>query len=219
MIKCCIFDLDGTLLDTLRTITYYVNKTFEDEGVSPITNEECRYFAGSGPRKLIERALFSKGIDDPERVSEILKKYRNNYDSAPLYLTAPFDGITEMLDTLIKNGILVGVVSNKQHESVVPAIESFFGSRFSMVLGSREGVPLKPAPDAFYIMMKELGVKADEVCYVGDIDIDMQTGKAFGAKKTVGVTWGFRDRAELIENGADVIISSPDELIAEVLSR
>lgn len=217
MIKCCIFDLDGTLLDTLKTITYYVNKTLEDEGLAPITPEECRYFAGSGPRKLIERTLFSKGINDPERVSDILKKYRSNYDSAPLYLTAPFDGITEMLDALIKNGILLGVVSNKQHESVVPSIKNFFGDRFAAVLGSREGVPLKPAPDAFYMMMEELGVEADEVCYVGDIDIDMQTGKAFGAKKTVGVSWGFRDREELVRSGADVIISSPSELVDEVI--
>lgn len=216
MIKCCIFDLDGTLLDTLKTITYYVNRTIEDEGFSPITLDECRRFVGNGPKELIERALKSKGYTDETGALGILRKYRENYDSAPYYLTRPYDGVSDMLDALRERGILTAVISNKQNEAVVPSVKHFFGDRFALAYGSREGVPLKPAPDAIYNMLDELGVRADEVVYIGDSEVDIETGKAFGSAKTVGVSWGFRTADELIKKGADVIISSPKELMLNI---
>ncbi len=217
MIKAFIFDLDGTLLDTLSTITYYVNKTLQSEGFSPITEDECRYFVGNGPEMLIRRALISRGCSDGEYALELLGKYKSNYDVSPLYLTAPFPGIEELLSALSERGILIGVVSNKQEKAVIEVVSHFFGDKVDAVRGSREGVPLKPAPDAIYEMMSELGVTADEVVYVGDTDVDMKTGRAFGATRTVGVLWGFRDKAELLENGADAIVSSPSELVSEAL--
>lgn len=217
MIKAFIFDLDGTLLDTLATITYYVNKTLQKEGFSPITEDECRYFVGNGPEMLIRRALISRGCADGERALDLLGKYKSNYDVAPLYLTAPFEGIEELLSALSERGILIGVVSNKQEKAVLEVVRHFFGDRVDAVRGSREGVPLKPEPDAIYEMMRELGVTSDEVVYVGDTDVDMKTGKAFGAARTVGALWGFRDKEELLVNGADALVSSPSELISEVL--
>ena len=216
MIKACIFDLDGTLLDTLSTITYYVNQTLQKEGFSPITEDECRYFVGDGPYKLIQRSLASKGCTDEAVICDVLKKYRNNYDKAPQYLTAPFDGIPELLLELSSRGILVGVVSNKQDEATVPTVRHFFGDKVTLARGSKAGVPLKPAPDAVYSMLDELGVKPEETVYVGDTGVDMQTGKAFSAARTIGVLWGFRPKEELIENGADVIVTSPNEIIEEV---
>ena len=112
MIKCCIFDLDGTLLDTLSTITYYVNKTLQSAGFAPVTEEECKYFAGDGPKNLIKRALLSKGCEDDKVAAELLSRYRKNYDEAPEYLTAPFLGIEDFLSELSWSGILIGVVSN-----------------------------------------------------------------------------------------------------------
>ena len=217
MIKCCIFDLDGTLLDTLSTITHYVNKTLQKAGFEAITEDECRYYAGDGPKKLIKRSLLSKGCEDEGVAAELLLKYRKNYDEEPEYLTAPFDGICELLEELKARGILVGVVSNKQDEATVPTVKHFFGDKVTLARGSKEGVPLKPAPDALFAVLSELGVLPEETVYVGDTGVDMQTGKAFGAKKTVGVLWGFRQERELWDNGADVVVSTVEELLTEVL--
>jgi len=216
MIKCFIFDLDGTLLDTIGTITYYVNKVIIDEGLSPITEEECKYFAGNGAETLIRRTLKSKGIEDESEVKRILGLYKHEYDSAPLYGTAPYDGIIDVLKNLKKKGILTAVISNKQHEATVPAVRHFLGDLIDVVRGGKDGVPLKPAPDGVYAIMKELDVMSDEVVYVGDTGVDMETGKAFGANRTVGVLWGFRKREELERAGADRIIFAPSELLTEV---
>lgn len=216
MIKACIFDLDGTLLDTLSTITYYVNKTLQSRGFDAITTDECRYFAGDGPKNLISRALASKGCVDETFANAVLAEYRANYDSDPRYLTKPFDGVISMLDALIADGIKIGVISNKQHEAAVPGIKHFFGERVTLTRGSMPGVPLKPHPQAVFEMLDELGVSPEETAFVGDTGVDIQTAKNYGAALSIGVLWGFRPKEELLENGADVIISSPSEIIDEV---
>ena len=216
MIKCVVFDLDGTLLDTISTITYYVNRTLQSFGFEPITEDECKYFAGDGPENLIRRSLHSKGCDDEALLLTVLSRYKANYAEAPLYLTEPFSGIVDMLKSLSSRGVKVAVVSNKQDEAVADVVSHFFGELVHLSRGSRAGVPLKPAPDALFDVMHELDVKASEVAYVGDTNVDMQTGRAFGAALTVGVLWGFRERRELVENGADVIVSSVRELLSEV---
>ncbi len=216
MIKCCIFDLDGTLLNTLSTITYYVNKTLEQEGLSPITEEECKYFVGDGPELLIRRALASKGYLNDGGVLRILKKYKENYSASPLWLTEPYEGVMDMLRDLSEKGIACAIISNKQHEAVIPVVRSFFKDLITLARGAMAGVPLKPKPDAVYMMLNELGVLPEEVVYVGDTGVDMQTGRAFSAAKTIGVTWGFRDQQELVKSGADVVVSSTAELLSEV---
>ncbi len=218
MIKCCIFDLDGTLLDTISTITYYVNKTFAEEGIAPITEEECKFFVGDGPKMLIERALASKNYGKCGGVSRILEKYKQNYAQDKLYLTKPYDGIYDVLRALSARGIICAVLSNKQDEATVPVVKSFFGDLITLARGARDGVALKPSPDAVYEIMSELGVNPSEVVYIGDTGVDMKTGKAFSAEKTIGVAWGFRSRRELSENGADAIAENAEELLSEVLS-
>ncbi len=218
MIKCCIFDLDGTLLNTIKTITYYVNKTFSEEGLSHITEEECKLFVGDGPRNLIERALASKNYKEEGGVSRILEKYKQNYSADNLYLTEPYSGLREALSVLRERGIICAVLSNKQDEATVPVVKAFFGELVALARGAREGVPLKPFPNAALEIMKELGVSPSEVAYIGDTAVDMKTGKAFSAAKTIGVSWGFRERGELEEGGADVIVDSAEELLLEVLS-
>lgn len=218
MIKCCIFDLDGTLLDTLDTITYYVNRQMRALGLSEITRDECKYFVGDGPEKLIRRALSSRGYDNEGGVSKILEEYKADYNSDPFYLTRPYDGICEMLKALSDAGLKTAVISNKQHESAEPAVRRFFGDLINTARGSRPGIPLKPAPDAIIKIMNELGVEASDVAYIGDTGVDMRTGKAFCAAKTVGVEWGFRERRELEMCGADAIVSNTQELLAEIMS-
>ncbi len=218
MIKCCIFDLDGTLLNTISTISYYVNKTFAAEGIEAITEEECKSFVGDGPQKLIERALASKKRCKCGGVSRILENYKKNYASDNLYLTAPYDGIKDMLIKLSEKKIVCAVLSNKQEEATVPIVEAFFGELIKLTRGARDGVPLKPSPDAVFEIIRELGFSPSETAYIGDTGVDMKTGKAFSAKKTIGVTWGFRDSRELLENGADVIVDNAEELLSEVLA-
>lgn len=219
MIKCCIFDLDGTLLNTLTTITYYVNLTTKKRGIAPITEEECKGFIGNGALNLMRRTLASKGIVDEEMSVELWKEYMDEYNVDSMYLTVPYDGIPELLSSLKEKGILLGVLSNKQDSSTQDVVNKILPGLFDRVRGDRaDSTPLKPAPDGLFNMMEELGVKADEVLYIGDTSVDMKTGKAAGVKKTVGVLWGFRSREELIESGADVLAQRAEDILAEVFS-
>ena len=217
MIKACIFDLDGTLLDTISTITYYVNLTLVGEGVEPITEQECKIFVGDGARLLIRRALASRGITDTDYAERVLRKYSAAYDSDPYHLTRVYPGITETVTELRRAGIRLGVLSNKPHSATVQVIESFFDGEFDFVLGAREGVPLKPEPTAALSLAGEMGASPTEVAFIGDTSVDILTAKNMGAALAVGVLWGFRTEDELAAAGADRVISEPAELISEVL--
>lgn len=219
MIKACIFDLDGTLLNTLPTITYYVNKTITDIGLSEITLDECRSFIGHGARRLIESTLHSKGIDDTALIDSTLMSYNARYDRDTLYLTALYDGVASMVDSLYSAGIKLAVLSNKPDKTTNDIIARFFPGRFSAVRGGRADMPLKPAPDALFDMMRELGVHPNEVMYIGDTGVDVETGKNANVYKTVGVSWGFRPVSELLRTGADVIVDTPDLIVKEALSN
>ena len=216
MIKCCIFDLDGTILDTITTITYYVNVTLEKNGIPPITEDECKYFAGNGARLLIERSLNSKGIYDEGEISRILAEYVLAYDEAPLHLTAPFRGITEMLSELKASGLKLAVLSNKPDTAVKSIIEHFFPNVFDDAAGGMDGVPLKPDPTAARNILARLAISESETAWVGDTSTDIETGKNLGAAISIGVLWGFRKRDELEAAGADAIVSDPSEITSEV---
>lgn len=214
MIKACLFDLDGTLLDTLDSIRYYLNLTLEKRGLLPVSRSDARIFVGNGAEKLVNRALCAAGIDLSEagRVEfrdDALREYVDAYDANPFYLTKPYDGIIEAIDKLYERGILLAVISNKPDSTVKQLVKMHFGDKFSCVFGAREGVPLKPDPTSPLDICRQLGVKASEVAYFGDTGTDMQTGKAFGCALNVGVDWGFRDEEELRSFGADVVISHP----------
>lgn len=219
MIKACIFDLDGTALDTIHAITHFVNATFEMHSLPPITEDECKIFVGNGARVLIERALSSKGVTERERIEKILSDYNAKYDAEPLALTKPFDGIIPLFEGLRAFGVHIAILSNKPETVVVPLVRHFFGDLVEITRGGSEGVPLKPDPAVCFEIANKLCVSPSEVVYVGDTNTDMQTGVNFGAEVSVGVLWGFRGRYELEAAGADVIVSSPSGIFDIVKNK
>lgn len=217
MIKFCIFDLDGTLFNTLTTITHYVNLVLTRHNIATITEEECSSFIGHGAKILIRRALASKGIIDDVFAAELLAEYNAAYNADTLYLTSPYENIPELLYGLKNKGIRLGVLSNKPDVTTNIIINSFFPGLFDDVRGGREGVALKPSPDAVLMMMKDAEISSDEVMYIGDTGVDVETGKRANVGCTVGVCWGFRTVAELEEGGADVLAVTPTDIMAEVM--
>lgn len=217
MIKTCLFDLDGTLLDTLETIKYYLNRTADKFGLPHVSREETRIFVGNGAKNLVARVFEKYGIDTdkPENAAtrdEFFREYVDSYDASPFYLTTPYDGIPELVSTLRERGIRLAVISNKPDPTVKQLIKDNFGDSFDIVEGAMEGVALKPSPDAPLSICKRLGVLPSETAYVGDTGTDMKTGIAYGALLNVGVLWGFRGASELVECGATHVVSSPDEI-------
>ena len=210
--KYCIFDLDGTILDTITTITYYVNETLKLVGLPPISEDEGKIFAGNGAYKLIERTLGKYGITDEAEIQRVLKIYKDMYDKEPLYHTRVFDGIKDVLLRLKDEGHKLGVVSNKPDTAAVPIVEHFFPGIFDCVSGALDGVPVKPAPDLPLRILLKMGGTPEECAFVGDTYVDMETGVNLGAKMKVGVLWGFRSREELEASGASVIAENASRL-------
>ena len=216
MYKACIFDLDGTLTDTLESLTYSVNATLRELHLPAITSEQCKSFVGSGARFLIERALEASGDSELVRVEEAMKIYGRIFKAHCTYRVAPYEGIVDMLKTLKDAGIRMAVLSNKPHLQTIDVVREFFGEdTFLHVQGQQEGVPRKPDPTAALLIAEKLGVDPKECVYIGDSDVDMQTGNAAGME-TVGVSWGFRTKDVLIEHGAKHTIDYPKELISIV---
>ncbi len=217
MTKLCIFDLDGTVLDTVGTIAHYGNLSLEKNGVEPIPLKEYNYLAGDGARVLIRRMLEFRHSYTQELWERVYSDYMTAYDLAPTYGTSVFEGLKEVLDSLKGRGIDLAVVSNKPDPAAKAAIRTFYGEGyFSPVIGASDGLPLKPDPTAVLALAKAKGVSAADCLYVGDTSTDMLTGKRAGMF-TVGVLWGFRGREELLENGADAIIERPKELLKYIL--
>lgn len=213
MIKCCIFDLDGTLLDTLDTITYYVNKTLLAHGIESITREECSGFVGNGADSLIRRSLESRGIVDEDLCCKYLAEYKSYYEENPYYLTRPYDGIEELISTLSKREILLAVLSNKPERATRATVSHFFGDSFRIVFGGRDNIPLKPAPDSAFEILERLSLSPYECAYVGDTETDVHTAKNFGALVSIAVLWGFRTKEELINSGAECLVCHPREIV------
>ena len=214
MIKCCIFDLDGTILDTISTITYFVNITLQKFGYKSITEEQCKYFVGNGARVLIERTLAHFGVTDKKTVDTVLEAYDKEYKSNPYYLTSRFDGMRETLLGLRDRGVKLAVISNKQDPIAKEAVEHFYPNLFDLVVGGREGVPLKPAPDAPLSILNELEISPDECAFIGDTSVDVETGVNIGARLVIGVLWGFRKIDEL--GAVGFIASCPVDILTAV---
>ena len=213
MTKLCIFDLDGTVLDTVHTIAYYGNYALSKHGIEPIEDNEYNYFAGNGAVNLIKRALKFRNCLTDELFERVFADYNTAYNADTSYLTAPFDGIRETLDSIKAQGIKMAILSNKPHFATCGVINALFGEGyFDCVCGQRENVPIKPDPTAVLAILQELHVKPEECLYIGDTGTDMKTGKNAGLY-TVGVTWGFRGEDELLQNGADRIIHKPCQLL------
>ena len=213
MIKACLFDLDGTLLDTLTTISHYGNRALSEYGIDPADKEEYKYFAGNGARILVERMLRFREAYSEENFQNVYNFYMESYDSNPTYLTEPYDGIEEMLLSLKDMGIKTGVISNKPDYAAKSVCKNKLnGTLVDFVQGQKEGVPIKPDPAGPMEVLTVLGFLPEETLYVGDSGVDMQTGKNLGSY-TVGVSWGFRGVEELTQSGADEIVYSPLDII------
>lgn len=213
MIKLCIFDLDGTVLDTVHTIAYYGNYALSKNGIEPIDAQEYKYFAGNGAVNLIKRALRFRDMLTDAIFEKVFADYNTAYNANTSYLTAPFEGIKETLDAIKAQDIKMAILSNKPHFATCGVIHSLFGEGyFECVYGQRENVPIKPDPSAVHQIMEQFHVKPEECLYIGDTGTDMQTGKNANLC-TVGVLWGFRGREELQASGADFIIEKPKQLL------
>lgn len=210
-LKAFIFDLDGTLIDSLADIAESINRMLDARGYPRCEQEIFKQMVGDGMEKLVERALPEK-VRSEELIKICVEEYRANYDKLWNVQTRPYAGIVEMLAELKGRGVKLGVISNKAHRFTVPMTEHFFGKTcFDHILGQRAEVPRKPAPDGAHEMAAFLGLRTDEMAYVGDSGIDMAFAKASGML-AIGVRWGFRSEVELSEHGADVLISSPKDL-------
>ena len=210
--KLCIFDLDGTLIDTLDTIAHFVNGALAPHGLGPIERERFKYFAGDGARNLMTRSLGAAG-GAPGILPRALAEYNAAYNANSLHLTTVYEGIPELLAGLRDAGVMSAVLTNKPHDTTGNVLSSLFpAGTFAAYSGDMPGRPLKPDPAGAFEMMRTLGVSPGECVYVGDTGTDMLTGKAAGLF-TVGALWGFRGREELEGAGADAIIAHPAELL------
>ena len=209
MYKAAIFDLDGTVADTLTGITHFVNRATAHFGLSSVSSEKIKYYVGDGAAVLIERVLSDVG--GIEQKQQILEYYNALYNGDPYYKLKAFPGIPEMLDSLKQKGIKLAVLSNKPHTATAPICERLFHGRFDIVQGHVDGLPHKPDITGVMKICADLGVRPEECVYAGDTGVDMKTGKQAGMF-TVGVLWGFRKQQELEQNGADRIVAHPKQL-------
>lgn len=210
MIDTVIFDMDGTLLDTLEDLADAVNEGLAVCGYPSRTLEEIRYFIGNGVRRLITEAV-PEGTSEAD-IETCIAAFKEYYAQHWQDKTVPYKGILELLSELKKRGVKTAVISNKYDQAVLQLCKDYFPESFDVARGEREGVPRKPAPDGIYAILEELGSEKKNAVYVGDSEVDMATAQNAGLA-SVGVTWGFRDRQLLEEKKADYIIDRPEELL------
>lgn len=219
MIKLIIFDLDGTLLNTINDLGKSCNYILEQQGFPTHPLQAYRFFVGNGVSKLIERAL-PETQRSPEFVEKLRKQFVEYYSIHSEDETAPYPGIMKMLKELESKQIKLAVASNKFIEGTQSLVQKFFPDiQFVSVLGQREGIPVKPDPQIVYDVMREAGItNKNEILYAGDSGADMQTCENSGIKG-IGVLWGFRSKEELLENGAEYIVEDPSEIVQLALQK
>ena len=212
MNKVFIFDLDGTLLDTLGDLAASVNYALRTHGMPEHSIDDVRRFVGNGVRKLMERAI-PDGAANPD-FEATFATFREYYMQHSLDTTCPYDGIPETLIELKARGCRLAVVSNKMMAATQELCRHFFQDTIEVAIGENEaqGIRKKPAPDTVFAALQSLGVEKDNAVYVGDSDVDIQTAANAGLP-CISVLWGFRDRDFLIQHGAKTFISAPSELL------
>ncbi|XXF78741.1 HAD family hydrolase [Myxococcaceae bacterium GXIMD 01537] len=211
-VRAALFDLDGTLLDSLADIGTSMNHALAAQGLPTHPLPAYRHFVGEGVRVLVHKAAAPEAREDVHEA--LLARYRAYYDAHLLDFTRPFPGLHSVLEGLAADGVRLGVLSNKSDGFTRRLVAHFFpGVPFGAVYGERPGVPRKPDPTAALGLAAELGVPAEACAFVGDTAIDMGTARAAGMY-AVGVTWGFRDADELRAAGAQVLATTAEELLA-----
>ena len=210
MYKNYIFDLDGTLLNTLADLASSTNYALRQYGMPERSVDDVRRFVGNGVGKLIERAI-PEGLANPQ-YEDVLATFRKHYMLHSLDTTAPYPGIESLLHSLRSHGCNVAVVSNKFYNATVELCRHFFADTVEVAIGERENIRRKPAPDTVFEAMRQLGVSGEDTVYVGDSDVDVATARNSGIP-CISVLWGFRDRDFLIEHGATTFVNTPEDII------
>ncbi len=219
MIKACIFDLDGTLADTLVSIATATNKALEAVGCPPQPTDAYRYYAGDGARTLIRRALKAAGDTSCGKFDETYRVYCDIFEKDCTFKVTVFDGMTQVLEQMKAEGLRLAVLSNKPHERAKDVIRKLFGEGlFDVVQGQVDGLAKKPDPSGALKIMEGFGLTPETCMYIGDTNTDMKTGNSAGMY-TVGVLWGFRDKKELLDNHAQALAQRPEDLLRLVREK
>ncbi|MBM3295265.1 MAG: HAD family hydrolase [Candidatus Aminicenantes bacterium] len=211
--RAVIFDLDGTLLDTIEDLTEAMNAALRTLGLPERTIAECKTFVGDGVATFVKRVLPLRAGDDPSLARRLLGLMRAEYAVRLAVKTRPYPGIPEILEALGERRIPAAVLSNKPHDSTRAVVRRFFPRRnFRLVLGAREGVPPKPDPAGAFEIARRLGLPPADFFYLGDTNTDMQTAVAAGMFPA-GALWGFRTSGELLANGARALLERPAQVL------
>ena len=209
--RYAIFDLDGTLLDTLDDLTDSMNYMLGKHNFPLRTRDEVRNFVGNGVRKLVERAVPPEYKADEEFIDKFYDDFSLYYNSHSDIKTSPYPGTLDMLDRLLENGFDIAIVSNKIDSAVKSLSAKFFGERIKSAIGEKPSIRHKPEPDMVFMAMEEMGADKENSIYIGDSEVDIQTAKNAGIP-CISVLWGFKDRKFLEDSGATVIVESMEEL-------
>lgn len=211
--KAVIFDLDGTLSDSIASIKYCADRAVAPFGYGPFDVEQYYYFVGDGAANLIRRCLIAGGDTGLLHFEEAYALYRKLFQDDCMYQVKPYEGIPQLLKDLKERGLKIAVLSNKPHAETIRVIETLFGKDcFDVIQGQEPDIAIKPSPEGGFRILEKLRIRPEEALYLGDTATDMKTGKALGAF-TVGALWGFRDREELESGHADAVIDRPGELM------
>lgn len=210
MIKAVLFDLDGTLVNSLDDLANATNFALQKNGFPGHKTEKYKYFVGDGMLKLIERSL-PENRRDSDTLSKVHKDFLEYYGEHFFDLTTDYEGIKKVLYELKKDGFMLLVISNKAEVMAKLVVEKVFGDVFDVVVGKREGYPAKPDPALTLKIIQELKISPKECVFIGDSGMDMKTAVSCGCVP-VGVLWGFRTEKELKENGAEYLLSHPQQI-------
>ncbi len=217
MKKLVIFDLDGTLVDSIYDLGDCVNTALRFFGLPENTLSEYYSFVGNGIENLIRTSLKDRGNDD-ELYKKVREVFDREYKAHSNDKTCPYEGVEALLDVLSEKGIETAVLTNKAEEFVGAILKkSFPNHEFSVARGQREGIPRKPDPEALLRLIEERGFQIQDCVYVGDSEVDVRTARNAGMD-LICVLWGFRSREELETSGAEIMVSDTDELLREILS-
>lgn len=224
--KLAIFDMDGTILNTIDDLTDASNYINQKYGFPQHTVEEFKFFVGNGIPKMIQRSLPADVV--PELYEKILAEYIEYYGKHCAVKTAPYAGVVECIQRLRAEGVKIAVNTNKVESAAVELCNKYFPDCFDIISGSRPGVPPKPAPDGIFEILSRAGIPLETArkggpdgcataCFIGDSDVDLQTGLNSGLD-FIGVDWGFRGEKFLREHGAGIVVKNADELY-DVLNK
>ena len=216
MKKLLIFDLDGTILNTVDSLVVTICRTLEILGLPAITEEETRRFVGNGAFLLVKRALKAAGDEELTRLDEGMKVFMELFEDLCTYNVTPYENMEEILHELKNSGYTLAVLSNKPDKMAVKVVETAFGQNiFSVIAGQKEGVPKKPDPAGVVRIAGDLGIELSSVIYIGDSETDIETARNSGVPALIG-SWGYRSREDLIDLSPDILIDDTKDLINSV---